>query len=195
MYRHAAAVAVHLLAKNMKTTLLLSLVPISSGLATSFRETSTSPWLFYGSRWILHNYHFNGDPETCRLIYFNLISDPTASEPAVNADCEIDKTKLSWQPCSMLIAQSADWNRGVWVMPMPTTDTVNLEIMHAFTNASAAPHLFYNLVRETSGSCELLSNDVFANPRAIYQDGRASWQLAGSNISDKPVRVPELGRI
>lgn len=51
--------------------------------------------------------------------------------------------------------------------PLPTTDTVNLAIMHAFTNASAVPHLFYNLVREISDSCGLLSNDLSANPRAI----------------------------
>lgn len=152
----------------MKTTPFLSLLPISSGLATSYREASASPWLFHGSRWILYDYHFNGDPETCRLVYFNLTSDPTASEPAVNADCEIDRTKQSWQPCSMLIAKSADWNRGVWVLPLPTTDTVNLAITHAFTNASAVPHLFYNLVRAISGSCELPSKGAFANPRAIY---------------------------
>lgn len=99
---------VHLvMKKNMKTTLFLSLLPIASGLATSPRE---GMWQFADSRWLMWNLTYDGDPVTGNRLYFNLTSDPTPSEPAISVDCDIFRQQPYWQPCSMLIAKSADWN-------------------------------------------------------------------------------------
>lgn len=136
---------VHLIVKkNMKTTAFLSLLPIACGMAIPSQDDE---WQFADSRWLMWNFDYIGDPVAGDFLYFNLTSDPTASEPTISVECEIWRKQPYWQPCSMLIANSADWNRGVWVLPLPTTDTINFRIMHAFTNASVDPHTYYNLVR------------------------------------------------
>lgn len=100
---------VHLvIKKNMKTTLFLSLLPIASGLATSPHD---DVWQFADSRWLMWNLTYSGDPVTGDKLYFNLTSDPTASEPAISVDCEIFRQEPYWQSCSMLIAKSDGWNR------------------------------------------------------------------------------------
>ena len=129
----------------MKTTLFLALLPITSGLATSYEESDL--WRFHDSRWLMFNFHYSGDAKDGEALYFNLTSDPTAEEPAVSVDCEIIRAQPYWQPCSMLIAKSTDWNRGVWVMPLPTTEEINIQIMHSFTVKYSDVHVFYNLVR------------------------------------------------
>lgn len=112
--------------KNIKTTTFLSLLPIASGLATPQRATST--WPFSASRWLMYNFHFDEDPVTGDALYFNFTSDQTEMEPAINVDCEINRKQPYWQPCSMLIAKSADWNRGVSIIcdTIPTLSRENI---------------------------------------------------------------------
>lgn len=100
--------------KNMKTTTFLSLLPIASGLVTPQR--AASPWPFSASRWLMWNLTYEGDPVTGDALYFNFTSDQTAMEPAISVDCEINRKQPYWQPCSMLIAKSANWNRGVSII-------------------------------------------------------------------------------
>lgn len=100
--------------KNMKTTTFLSLLPIASGLVTSQR--ATSPWPFSASKWLMYNFTYDGDPVTGDALYFNFTTDQTAMEPAISVDCEINRKQPYWQPCSILIAKSADWNRGVSII-------------------------------------------------------------------------------
>lgn len=128
----------------MKTTFFLSFLPIASSLVTTHEETS--PWHPPEPRWLMHNFHCSGKPEHDDILYFNLNSDPGSFETLVNAECEIFRAWHYWQPCSMLITGSADGNQGVWVMPLPTTDAINIQIMHSFVQKADNMHTFWNFV-------------------------------------------------
>lgn len=92
------------------------------------------------------NFHYTGNGKQDDALFFNLTSDPGSFETPVSAECEIFRTWQYWQPCSMLIAGSGDLNRGVWVMPLPTTDTINIQIRHSFVQKSDNIHTIYNMV-------------------------------------------------
>lgn len=128
----------------MKTTSLLPLLPIASSLVTAHEETN--PWQAGEPRWLMWNFYYTGNGEQDDALFFNLTSDPGSFETPVSAECEVLRAWHYWQPCSMLIAGSADLNRGVWVMPLPTTDTINIQIRHSFVQKSDNVHTIYNMV-------------------------------------------------
>lgn len=129
---------------NMKPTSFLPLLPIASSLVTPHEETN--PWQPGEPRWLLWNFYYTGNGEQDDALFFNLTSDPASFETPVSAECEIFRTWHYWQPCSMLIAGSADLNQGVWVMPLPTTSAINIQIRHSFVHKSDNIHTIYNMV-------------------------------------------------
>lgn len=141
----------HIVMKNMKTTTFLSLLPIASGLVTP--QKAASSWPFSASRWLMYNLTYDGDPVTGDALYFNFTSDQTAMEPSISVDCEVNRKQPYWQPCSMLIAKSADWNRGVSII----RDTISALSRENICRPRPDPPKF---VLDTSSVIEWLTLDT-----------------------------------
>lgn len=94
----------------------------------------------------MYNFHYTGNGEQNDALLFNLTSDPGSFETLVSAECDVFRARQYWQPCSIWMAGSADGNQGVWVMPLPTTTSINIQIRHSFIQKSDNIVTFYNLV-------------------------------------------------